>query len=98
MSFTRSFLNFQHYDRIHRDRDCRTAADRGACCNEGEEMIWLTQIKQFSQATGEMIIMAGPRIEADSYIEAVIRAGEDIEVIGSLVAEINLNEFEVCLN
>lgn len=38
MSFTRSFLNFQHYDRIHRNRNCRTAAVSGACCNEGETM------------------------------------------------------------
>ena len=64
----------------------------------GEEMIWITQIKQFNQLTGEMILMAGPRIEADDYIEAVIRAGEDIEVLGRLIDEIDYNEFDVCLN
>ena len=45
-----------------------------------------------------MILKAGPRIEADDYIEAVIKAGDKYEVLGNLIDEIDYNEFDVCLN
>lgn len=59
-------------------------------------MIWLTEIKKPDPLTGELLTFCGPRIEANSWEEAVqkIRKVKYCRVLGSLVAEIDYQHID----
>ena len=54
-------------------------------------MIWLTEIKKPDPLTGELLTFCGPRVEADSWEEAVkkVRKIKTCRILGELVAEID---------
>ena len=59
-------------------------------------MIWLTEIKRPDPLTGEIKSWCGPRIEANSWIEAKfqIRKIKHCHIIGELVCEIDHQPLE----
>ena len=59
-------------------------------------MVWITEIKKPDPLTGKIKSWCGPRIEANFWEDAVIKADKikGCEVIGILVAEIDYVNLE----
>jgi hypothetical protein len=57
-------------------------------------MIWLTEIIRLNVLTNEMDCWCGPRIEADSFEEAMFKAMrvKNCHVLGTLIEEINYEQ------